>query len=155
MNELPVVEKSQPSSCCAGLWLLLAGLLGASGVGMGAYEAHGLEKMLTESGLAAEEVTERMHNTQVAVRYQLIHALAFLGLAVAAKSYGGRSLQVAGGAWLVGTLLFSGMLYVLVFTGSRSIVHLIPVGGVLQIIGWIALAVGGVFAMGCCRKSGG
>ena len=121
-------------------------------MGLGAYEAHGLEKMLTAQSLPADEVAARLHNCEVAVRYQLLHALAFLGLAVAAKAFGGRCLQVAGVCWLIGTLLFSGMLYVLVFTGSRSIVHLIPIGGVFQIIGWVALAVGGIFASGCCRK---
>lgn len=150
-NDLPVISNSPVGSCCAGLWLLLAGLLGASGVGLGAFEAHGLEAMLTKQEVPAEEIAKRLHNCEVAVRYQLFHAVAFVGLAALAKVQGGRCLQVAGFSWLLGTILFSGMLYVLVFTGSRSVVHLVPIGGVLQIVGWVALAVGASFSMGCCR----
>lgn len=152
-TELPVISNNRPGSCCAGLWLLLAGLLGASGVGLGAFEAHGLETMLAKQELPAEEIAARLHNCEVAVRYQLLHAIALLGLAAAAKTHGGRCLQIAGFSWLLGTMLFSGMLYVLVFTGSRSVVHLVPIGGVLQIVGWVALAVGACFSMGCCRRS--
>jgi uncharacterized membrane protein YgdD (TMEM256/DUF423 family) len=145
-NELPVVQPTARSSCCAGLWLLLAGLLGASGVAMGAYEAHNLEALLTRWGLPAEEIAGRLHNCEVAVRYQMYHAVAYLGLAVAGKTIGGRSLQVAGVAWLLGILLFSGILYMLVFTGNRSMVHLIPIGGLLLIIGWLAVAIGACLA---------
>ena len=151
-TELPVLASAQGSSCCSGFWLLTAGLLGAAGVGLGAFEAHGLERMLGEWGIPSEEIAERRHNCEVAVRYQMLHALAFLGLAIAARTHGGRWLQVAGAAWLVGTVLFSGMLYVLVFTGNRSIVHLIPFGGLLQILGWLALAVAAVVSIGCCRR---
>ena len=149
-DDLPVIESAKRSDCCAGLWLLLAGLLGAAGVALGAYEAHGLEKLLTGWGLSADEVQSRLHNCEVAVRYQLLHAVALLGLAVAVRTHGGRWLHAAGACWLLGTLLFSGMLYVLVFTGNRSIVHLIPLGGVLHIVGWLSLAAAALRVMGCC-----
>ena len=149
-TELPVISPSNRSSCCHAWWLLLAGLLGATGVALGAFEAHGLEKMLTGWGLEPEEIAKRLHNCEVAVRYQMFHAVALLGLAAVARTHGGRSLQVAGVCWLLGVLLFCGLLYVVAFTGSRAVVHFIPLGGLAMIVGWLAISVAAARSMGCC-----
>lgn len=118
-----------PRSC-----IVLGGVLGAIGVAAGALGAHALESRLTAEQLATYDV---------AVRYQLVHALALVVagalLAVSPSAAG----QIAAWAWLVGVLLFSGCIYGWVFSGWRPLVHLVPVGGVSFIVGWIALAVAG------------
>ena len=48
---------------------------------------------------------------------------------------------MAGWAFIVGTLLFSGSLYAMVLSGVRALGAITPIGGVAFIVGWIALAV--------------
>ena len=50
-----------------------------------------------------------------------------------------RSLRLAGWGFLVGTLLFSGALYVMGMTGLRALGMVVPVGGILLLGGWAAL----------------
>lgn len=120
----------------AGLWMRWAGGLGASGVVLGAFGAHALKARLTETGYLAVWET--------AVLYHLIHAVALLALA-AACSAGvappSRARWVAR-CWLLGTILFSGSLYLLAAGMGRFWGPITPLGGVLLITGWVALAVG-------------
>jgi uncharacterized membrane protein YgdD (TMEM256/DUF423 family) len=113
------------------LFLMLGGLLGATGVAAGAFGAHALKARLAPDLLAVFEV---------GARYQLIHALAILAAAWAVHRAPSRAARAAG--WLLagGTLLFSGSLYALALTGARGLGAVTPVGGVLLILGWLALA---------------
>jgi len=52
-----------------------------------------------------------------------------------------RLLAVSGALFLVGTLLFSGSLYVLSLSGERWLGALTPFGGVAFLAGWATLAV--------------
>lgn len=112
--------------------LFAAGALSAAfGVGTGAFAAHGLKERLTPDLLAVFET---------GARYQLFHALGILAAALAAPHLGGRA--VAGG-WLLllGTVLFSGSLYLLAVTGVRWLGIVTPFGGVAFIVGWVLLAL--------------
>jgi uncharacterized membrane protein YgdD (TMEM256/DUF423 family) len=42
---------------------------------------------------------------------------------------------------LLGTLLFSGSLYLMVLSGLRSLGMITPLGGIAFLIGWVLLAV--------------
>jgi uncharacterized membrane protein YgdD (TMEM256/DUF423 family) len=123
------------------IWLVLAGILGATGVVLGAYHAHGLESWLTRQGLDSIEVAKRMHNCEVGVRYQMYHTLALVGVALLAFRNPGASLTAAGACFFLGVLLFSGLLYGIVFTGVKVLGAIVPIGGLLMIVGWLALAV--------------
>lgn len=73
---------------------------------------------------------------QTAVQYQMWHALALVALGlgpVRARTVG----------WLLGAgiLLFSGSLYLMALTGIRAFAILTPLGGLLLILGWAALAL--------------
>jgi uncharacterized membrane protein YgdD (TMEM256/DUF423 family) len=114
--------------------ILLGGLLGGLGVAAGALGAHGLKPILSPEQLA---------NYEVAVRYQIFHALALVLLGLLLNAEPSRCGLVAAWAFLVGILLFCGCLYGWVFTGLRLLVHLVPVGGVAFLVGWAALAVAG------------
>jgi uncharacterized membrane protein YgdD (TMEM256/DUF423 family) len=122
------------------IWIILAGLLGAAGVSLGAYHAHGLEEWLEKRGLDSAEVAGRMHNCEVAVRYQMYHALALAAVGILALRQNTGSLTVAGVCFFLGVLIFSGLLYGIVFTGVKILGAIVPIGGVLLIVGWLALA---------------
>ena len=111
-------------------------LLGGLGVAAGSFGAHGLKALLDATG--------RGDNWETAVRYCLDHALAILVLAVASAlpqtAQVRGLLQAAGWCFLVGTLIFSGFLAALALSGVRILGAIVPIGGVLFLIGWAVLA---------------
>lgn len=113
-------------------WLAVAGVSGFIAVAAGAFGAHGLEGRVGERELAAFET---------AARYQMYHALALLVVAWLAAAVPSGAVTVAGWAFVSGTVLFSGSLYVLGATASRALVWVTPIGGLALLIGWAALVV--------------
>jgi uncharacterized membrane protein YgdD (TMEM256/DUF423 family) len=115
------------------MWWTIAGVVGALGVGLGAFGAHGLKANLDDPHLL------EVWNT--ASRYHLIHALALCAVAV----HPGRP-WLSGWLFLAGILLFSGSLYLmplltLLAGGSwRWLGAITPLGGVAFIAGWLVLA---------------
>lgn len=112
--------------------LLAAGILGALGVGLGAFGAHGLQPLLAEHGTAA--------TWETASRYQLVHAVALLGAAAWLRAGGGAGtvrMLWAARCWCAGVALFSGSLYIYAVGGPRFMVFLTPIGGVTLIVGWV------------------
>lgn len=107
-------------------------ILGAIGVGFGAFGAHALNKMLTE--------TNRLDTYETAVKYQFYHAIALVLVGVllqnasplATKYYGW-----AGYAFLIGTVIFSGSLYIICFSGIKVFGAVAPIGGLAFIVGWL------------------
>jgi uncharacterized membrane protein YgdD (TMEM256/DUF423 family) len=55
-----------------------------------------------------------------------------------------RWLTAAGGAFLGGIILFSGSLYLLTLTGVTKWGMVTPIGGLLFLLGWGALALGAI-----------
>ena len=114
------------------LVLQLAAILGGLGVGIGAFGAHGLRPMLEAAG--------RFDTFETAVRYQFYHAVALLAVGVLwAVRPELRGLGLPAWLWLSGTVVFSGSLYALCFTGITKLGAVAPVGGLLLIAGWVAL----------------
>ena len=115
------------------LFFLLGSISGGLAVALGAFGAHALKARLTPELLATFET---------GVRYQLYHALALLVVAVAMPRVPATSLLGAAG-WLfvIGTLLFSGSLYLLCFTRRRWLGAVTPFGGLAFIAGWACLAL--------------
>ena len=109
----------------------LGAVSAAIAVGLGAFAAHALRSRLTADLLATFEV---------GVRYQMYHALALLAVAWAAARWPSGAITAAGVAFVVGTLVFSGSLYVLVLTGQRWLGAVTPLGGVAFLAGWAVLA---------------
>ena len=112
--------------------LLLAALLGFTGVGLGAFAAHGLKGQLSAEYLAV---------FQTGVHYQMLHALALLALAALWQRLGGRLLTAAGVCFCVGILLFSGSLYALTLSGISALGMITPVGGLMFLAGWFCLGL--------------
>lgn len=119
-------------------WIAVGATLGGLGVMAGAFGAHGLEKFF------AAHASERLEQTyEIAVRYQMYHALALVLTGMLAQRHPGRWLDAAGWCFTCGVLAFSGMLYALIFTGVKILgATLVPIGGVAMIVGWLALVMG-------------
>jgi uncharacterized membrane protein YgdD (TMEM256/DUF423 family) len=121
-------------------WIvLLAGILGAVGVAIGANAAHGLEKSLAKQGIAEADIAKRLDQCDVAVRYHLTHVLALLAIGLNGRS-GTGSKQIAALFFLLGIGLFCGGLYSMVYLGVMGHWAIVPAGGVSFMLGWIALA---------------
>jgi uncharacterized membrane protein YgdD (TMEM256/DUF423 family) len=125
-------------------WIAVGAILGALGVALGAYGAHGLTKQLAAWGYAGDELAKRVANHETAVRYQMWHALAIVLVGVALAGRSTPWWQASAWAFLCGVLIFSGLLYALVLTGPnfRWLGAVVPIGGVSLIAGWVLLAVG-------------
>jgi uncharacterized membrane protein YgdD (TMEM256/DUF423 family) len=111
---------------------MLAAFFGFTGVGLGAFAAHGLKTRLSAEYLAI---------FHTGVLYQLIHAVALLGVAVLAAQLPGRMVTWAGYAFALGIVLFSGSLYVLTLTGFSKLGIVTPFGGLAFLTGWALLGV--------------
>lgn len=98
----------------------------------GAFGAHGLKNKLTPEMLAIFET---------AARYQMFHALALLASAWAVSQFHPGMARSAGWFFFLGSIIFSGSLYVLVFTGVKAWGAVTPLGGLLLLAGWLMLAL--------------
>ena len=106
--------------------LKLSAVAGAMAVALGAFGAHGLKDLLVEQG--------RMETWQTAVFYHLTHVIVMLVLTVLQPWR-----QLAWVAMAGGVVVFSGSLYVLCLTGMTWLGAITPLGGLLLILGWLAL----------------
>ena len=116
----------------ARFWLLLSAFAGFTGVALGAFAAHGLKHRLSAEYLAV---------FQTGTHYQLIHALALFGVGLLAMHAPGRLVNLAGGAFALGILLFSGSLYALTLSGLSKLGMITPLGGVSFLAGWLCLGL--------------
>lgn len=110
--------------------ILIAAVLGFTGVALGAFGAHGLQSTLEANGRAGT------FNT--ASEYHLIHALAILAAAWLASLDGSGTILArrAGWVFLAGTLIFSGSLYLLAILDIGLFGATAPIGGILLLAGW-------------------
>ncbi len=84
--------------------------------------------------------TDQLASFETAVRYQIFHALGLILVGVLAERAGGGLLQAAAWAFLAGIVLFSGGIYGWLATDFKPLVHVVPVGGLTWIVGWLLLA---------------
>jgi uncharacterized membrane protein YgdD (TMEM256/DUF423 family) len=125
-------------------WLIVAGISGAVAVAMGAYGAHGLGDALLALEFTEDQIRTRISDRyQPAVLYHLVHSAALAVVAALSASRPGVLVAIAGTAFVVGILLFSGLLYVLTFADYSGLGAVVPLGGVAYIAGWLALALSG------------
>jgi uncharacterized membrane protein YgdD (TMEM256/DUF423 family) len=120
-------------------FLLIAAVLGALSVVLGAFAAHGLKKIVPADSITTFET---------GVRYQFYHTFALLAVGLLLEKFQGQSLVWAGYFFISGIILFSGSLYLLTIlkstenVGVSRIGIITPIGGLLFVIGWILLFVG-------------
>ena len=110
------------------------------GIALGAFGAHGIKNLVSPDQVAS-------YNT--GVRYQIYHGFAILLTVWLSEkwikpSFGHRAIW----CFLIGTILFSGSIYLLSLLEVFGIEHwkflgpLTPIGGLLFLIGWGLLFFG-------------
>ena len=111
-------------------FLAIGAISGCLVVILGAFGAHGLKDIFDEYGKSIYEK---------AVLYHMFHTMAILMVGLIDKIQPEMQLSLAGWAFILGIILFSGSLYILSVTGIKLLGIITPIGGVLFIIGWIIL----------------
>ncbi len=118
--------------------LLIAGsILGILGIILGAFAAHGLEKLVDANAIKTFET---------GVRYQIYHA--FLLLILGSSSFVSlKSKKSIFYLVLLGLIFFSGSIYGLATNSLSSfdfktIALITPIGGLLLIVAWIVMLIG-------------
>lgn len=111
------------------------GVFGLTAVIIGAFGAHGLEKVLDASAIATFET---------GVKYQMYHALLLLLIPIFALSE--KTKKIVWVLLLIGVLFFSGSIYGLATNELTSfdfakIALITPLGGTLLIISWFVIVI--------------
>ena len=104
---------------------------------LGAFAAHGLKQLLTPQSVGV---------FQTGVQYQFYHGIALLVLSLAQPQLMMSETQMiyakrAGIFFVVGTVFFSGSLYLLATTGIKIFGPITPIGGLCFISGWILMFI--------------
>ncbi len=115
---------------------ITAAIFGVLSITLGAFGAHSLKEVLTESQLSSFET---------GVKYQMYHAILLLILTII-KDISQKQKKRIYYLITVGVCLFSGSIYVLTtksLTGLSidALVFITPFGGSLLIFGWIMLLI--------------
>ncbi len=119
--------------------LISAAILGFTGVALGAFGAHALHETLLVRGT--------LNAWKTGVLYQLVHAVALIGVAAmipSAETATRRYLGWVARLWVVGVILFSGSLYILALGGPGILGPITPLGGVALMLGWIVILIAGI-----------
>jgi uncharacterized membrane protein YgdD (TMEM256/DUF423 family) len=114
------------------IFLIAGAISGFISVLAGAFGAHTLRTHISAEQLQAFET---------GARYQMYHALALLAVAWLASRSPTNAALWAGRLFLIGTLLFSGSLYLIALTGVTRFGLVTPFGGVAFLAGWFCLAL--------------
>ena len=115
-------------------FLLTASILGALAVGLGAFGAHGLKKIVPP---------ETVSSFETGVRYQFYHVIALLAVGIIYERFPHKWLRWAGNFFIIGIILFSGSLYILTMlkatdtVGLSGIGAVTPLGGLFFMAGWL------------------
>ena len=116
------------------IFFIFGALFGLTAFIAGAFGSHLLKKQWTADALAVYEV---------AVRYHMYHALVLMTLAWATGFFSSLLIPIAGWFFIIGVIIFCGSLYSLVFSGIRWWGIITPIGGVILLVGWSLLFLGG------------
>ena len=113
------------------LFLLAGSILGMLGVGLGAFGAHAFKAMLESTG--------RLDTYETGIKYMFYHALALVLVGILAKDFTAKALTYSGYSFIFGTIIFTGSLLLICFTGVKIFGAVAPIGGTLMLVGWALL----------------
>jgi uncharacterized membrane protein YgdD (TMEM256/DUF423 family) len=128
--EIERLPASRPCNMTPRIQVALAAISGFMAVAAGAFGAHFLKAQLAPDALQVFET---------GARYQMYHALALLAVACVTARAPSAVGRVAGWLFVAGTVVFSGSLYALAWTGWRGLGAVTPLGGVAFLAGWVCL----------------
>lgn len=100
--------------------------MGALGVVLGAFGAHGLKQILTP---------ELIETYRTGIFYHLIHSVVLLAISLNSK----YNLSLPFYFILAGIVLFSFSLYIYTISGIITFAMITPIGGISLILGWILI----------------
>ncbi|WP_067618748.1 DUF423 domain-containing protein [Alicyclobacillus acidiphilus] len=115
---------------------VIGGILAFLSVAVGAFGAHVISSRISSDMLSVYHTGDQ---------YQMYHALALIAVGILIRlNIGGKSMHAAGWLFFIGTVLFSGSLYILSTTGTKAaaIGALTPLGGLCFLAGWVCFIVG-------------
>jgi uncharacterized membrane protein YgdD (TMEM256/DUF423 family) len=117
--------------------LITGAILGILGIILGAFAAHGLEKLLD---------TDTIKSFETGVRYQMYHAF-FLLILGSTSFVSLKSKNIIFYLVLIGLIFFSGSIYGLATNeltnfNFKTIAMITPIGGLSLIIAWIVMLIG-------------
>jgi len=114
-------------------WNAIAALFLALAVISGAFGAHALRARLDAYSMGVWEK---------AVFYHFVHALGMLIVSLLPRTQTFPTAAASNVCWLLaaGILIFSGSLYALALTGTRTLGMITPIGGIAFIAAWLLLA---------------
>lgn len=118
----PVAKRSFVLGCAL---LALAVLIGAFG-------AHGLKEIVP---------AEKLVTFETGVRYHFYHAFGIIVIGLLQQQF--QALNLSNCLWslILGILLFSFNCYFYVLTNMKIFALIVPLGGLLFILGWIMLSL--------------
>lgn len=117
---------------------IAAAVFGLSAVMLGAFGAHALKDKITPEKLASYET---------GVRYQIIHAVVLLVVALLLGQADSSLLRWSGHLMVTGVVLFSFSIYLLALRDMLGIASwrwlgpVTPAGGLCLIAGWLTLLI--------------
>jgi len=114
-------------------FLFLGALSVLTGIGLGAFGAHGLKAILSP---------EQLTTYHTGVDYQLWNALGLIAVAlIRQQAPNSKLLLWAGWLLFLGILLFSGSLYLLAILNIKELGIITPFGGAAFIIAWLLITI--------------
>lgn len=116
------------------LFLKIGAIFGALSVMLGAFGAHALKETLLSSG--------RFETYETAIKYSFYHSLALILVGILSKEFTNKWLNYSGTCYVIGTIIFSGSLLILCFSGVKAMGAVAPIGGTLLVLAWIFLFLG-------------
>lgn len=112
---------------------ILAGMtaiLGFLALALGAFGAHALKNSVP---------LEMIGIWKTAVQYQMFHVLALLSIILLEQRDDRAQWQIIGWLFAIGSIIFSGSLYLLAISDIKIFGMITPIGGGILLIGWLLL----------------
>ena len=109
------------------IFVIFGALSAFIGIAAGAFGAHGLKSRLSAEMLSVFEV---------GVRYQMYHAFALIAAAWMQSKWPSPLITSGGWLFVIGTVLFSGSLYLMSLSGTSWLGAITPLGGLSFLAGW-------------------
>lgn len=115
------------------MFLRLGAFFAFTGVGLGAFGAHGLKTLLSP---------EMLEVYKTGVTYQMWHALGLILIAlIQQQNPVSKLLSWAGWLMAVGVVVFSGSLYLLAILNMKWLGMITPIGGLAFLLAWLLVVI--------------
>ena len=116
------------------IYLKIGAFFGAISVILGAFGAHAFKVNLQSSG--------RFETYETAIKYLFYHSLALIIVGILSKEFTNKWINFSGNCFILGTIIFSGSLLILCFSGIKWMGAIAPIGGTFLVLAWLFLILG-------------